>query len=187
MPLKWRKTWISDETFEAAGVFDVDGDGVRTLSPAFYKSGFQGFICRCAPGNHDDFSVIPMDVAGKGRLDFITGGWWGNTLRWRENPGDPAAQWPEHVIATTGNIETTRAWDVDGDGRMEIIPNTPGRREVTVFKLRVDSAGKGTGKFDEHVVFTFPEGEKQGHGLGCGDIGQWPDGYCLHGGNRGAC
>ena len=28
MPLKWKKVWISDETYESAGVFDVDGDGI---------------------------------------------------------------------------------------------------------------------------------------------------------------
>ena len=26
MPLKFRKVWISDETFESAGVFDVNND-----------------------------------------------------------------------------------------------------------------------------------------------------------------
>ena len=41
--------------------------------------------------------------------------------------GDAAAkEWPEHVIAKVGNVETTRAWDVDGDGQLEIVPNTPG-------------------------------------------------------------
>ena len=31
MPLKWTKRQISSETFEAAGVFDVDGDGVPDI------------------------------------------------------------------------------------------------------------------------------------------------------------
>ncbi len=37
----------------------------------------------------DDFSTIPLDVNADGRLDFITGGWFGRQLQWRENPGDP--------------------------------------------------------------------------------------------------
>ena len=28
----------------------------------------------------DDFSTIPMDITGNGYLNYITGGWWGNTL-----------------------------------------------------------------------------------------------------------
>ena len=31
MPLKWKKVWVSDETFESAGVFDVNNDGVLDI------------------------------------------------------------------------------------------------------------------------------------------------------------
>jgi hypothetical protein len=72
----------------------------------------------------DDFSTIPLDVNGDNRTDFVTGGWWGNTIRWRENPGNEK-QWPEHVIAQTGSVECTRAWDVDGDGFVEMFPIRP--------------------------------------------------------------
>jgi hypothetical protein len=106
-----------------------------------------------------------MDVNGDGHTDFITGGWWGNTLRWRENPGDPAKEWPEHIIAETGNVESTRAWDVDGDGQLELVPNTPGG-PLVVYKLITDARGKGTGKFEAHKIYDGP----QGHGLGAGDI-----------------
>jgi hypothetical protein len=114
---------------------------------------------------YDDFSTIPMDVNGDGRIDFITGGWWGNTMRWRENPGDPNQEWPEHLIAETGSIESTRAWDVDGDGRLEIVPNTPGG-PLVVYKLVTDAQGLGIGKFSAHKIYENP----QGHGLGFGDL-----------------
>ena len=31
MPLKWKRVWVSDESFESAGVFDVNGDGVPDI------------------------------------------------------------------------------------------------------------------------------------------------------------
>lgn len=172
MPLKFRKVFIADERYESAGVFDVNNDGILDIvsgaywyeGPDFKKQHPVGPV-RAEGEYFDDFSTIPMDVNGNGRLDFITGGWWGETLRWRENPGDPAAKWPEHVIAECGNVETTRAWDVDGDGHKEIVPNCP-NAPLTMYKLDVDENGRGLGTFTSRVLY----GQPQGHGLGFGKI-----------------
>ena len=177
MPVRWRKAWVSDECYESVGVFDVNNDGVLDIvsgawwyeGPDFRKKHFNGPV-KAYGEYYDDFSTIPMDVNGDGYLDFITGGWWGNTVRWRENPGAKGGEWPEHVMGECGNVETTRPWDVDGDGELEIVPNTPPSREVRVFKLLRDAKGKGTGRFSTHVIHQFPEGQGQGHGMGCGDI-----------------
>ena len=172
MPLKFKKTLISGEAFESASVFDVDNDGTLDIvSGGFWYKG-PDFFFRYRIGDvertgeyYDDFSTIPMDINGDGRIDFITGGWFGETLRWVENPGNPNTDWPVHQIAVTGNIETTRAWDVDGDGELEIVPNTPGQ-PLYAFKLVRDHDGKGTGEFTKHLIFD----RAQGHGLGFGDI-----------------
>ena len=176
MPLKWRKAWISDETFESAEVIDVNNDGVPDIvsgaywyqGPDFRRKHSVGEVKRYGE-YFDDFSTIPLDINGDGFTDFVTGGWWGNTLRWRENPsGDPSKQWTEHVIAEVGNVETTRAWDIDGE--IEILPNTPNNPEVAYYKLITDQSGNGTGEFRKVSVYNFPEGKGQGHGLGCGDV-----------------
>ncbi len=172
-PLRFEKVFISDERYESAGVFDVDNDGVLDIVSGAYWYPGPKFDKKCKIGDvpvigeyYDDFSTIPMDVNGNGYTDFITGGFWGNNVRWRENPkGDRGKPWDEHVIGECGNVETTRAWDVDGDGMLEIVPNTPGHPQK-VFKLITDGEGRGTGKFSEHVV---SEGGL-GHGLGFGDI-----------------
>jgi len=172
MPLKFRRVLIADERYESAGVFDVNNDGVLDIvsgaywyqGPDFRKRHFIGEV-KPAGEYFDDFSTIALDINGDGYLDFVTGGWWGNTLRWRENPRGKDAEWPEHIIAETGNVETTRAWDVDGDGKIEIVPNTPGA-PLVVYKLVLDAAGKGTGKFEAHKIYDKP----QGHGLGFGDL-----------------
>ncbi len=185
MPLSFRKVLIADERYESAGVFDVNNDGALDIvsgawwyeGPDFRRAHHIGEV-RAEGEYFDDFSTIPLDVNGDGYLDFITGGWWGNTLRWRENPRDPEKQWPEHVIAETGSMETTRAWDVDGDGQLEIVPNTPGG-PLVVYKLLTDAAGRGTGEFARYQVHPGP----QGHGLGFGDLtGNGRGDFILHNG-----
>ena len=172
MPVRFRKHLIANERFESAGVFDVNGDGQPNIVSGAYWYDEPDIRTRHPVGEvmaigeyYDDFSTIPLDINGNGRLDFVTGGWWGNTIRWRENPGDAGADWPEHAIAECGSVETTRAWDVDGDGCVEIVPNTPGG-PLIAYKLVRDACGRGTAEFSSHVLFDEP----QGHGLGFGDI-----------------
>ncbi|RYF91414.1 MAG: VCBS repeat-containing protein, partial [Chitinophagaceae bacterium] len=163
--LKFKKRVISDEAYETVAVFDVDHDGTPDLvsgawwyeGPAFTAKHKIGTI-RQEGEFYDDFSTIPMDVNGDGYLDFITGGWFGNSIRWRENPKGKTTEWPEHMIAETGNVEGTRAWDVDGDGIPEIVPNTPGR-PLACYRLNRN------GSFNRIELY-----EKQGHGIGFGDI-----------------
>jgi len=183
MPLKWERIWVSDECFESCGVFDVDNDGqLDIVSGGFWYKGpdFREKREVGPMGKYgeylDAFSEIPLDIDGDGYLDFVGGGWWGCATRWWKNPNGAAKpedrnkQWVETKIADIGCVETTRAWDFDGDGVIEIFPNTPGERKVRLFKLIRDAKGKGTGKFSEHVVYEFPEGQSQGHGHGAGDI-----------------
>ena len=169
-PLIFTKQQIASESYETVGVFDVDNDNtVDLVSGAYWYQG-PDFQIRYYIGSakrygeyYDDFSTIPLDVNGDGYLDFITGGWFGKQLVWKQNPGD-ASQWAEHLIAEAGNIESTRSWDLDGDGVLEIIPNTP-NDSLVIYRLERDASGKGTGKFSKHGIFG-----KHGHGLGFGDV-----------------
>ncbi|QNF34494.1 VCBS repeat-containing protein [Adhaeribacter swui] len=165
-PVKFLKKQIAAESFETVAVFDVNQDKIPDLvsgaywyeGPHFFKRHTIGTVTRINE-YWDDFSTVALDVNKDGRLDFVTGGWFGKTLIWRENPGNDK-EWPEHVIAKPGNIETTRSWDIDGDGTPDIIPNTP-NDSLIIYRLSANTPGK----FTKHRITG-----KHGHGLGFGDI-----------------
>ncbi|AQG78647.1 FG-GAP repeat domain-containing protein [Spirosoma montaniterrae] len=162
---RFQRYFVAAESYESVGVFDVDNnDTLDLVSGDFWYEG-PAFRRRHLIGNlprqneyYDDFSTIPMDVNADGRMDFVTGGWFDGTLRWLENPGKKNSRWPTHPIAKVGNIETTRAWDVDGDGTPEIVPNNPGH-PLKYLKM--------TGPAQFTIVQIAPT---QGHGLGFGDV-----------------
>jgi len=171
MAIKFKKKLIDKVSYEAASVFDVNNNGKLDIISGEYWYEAPDWrkhkICDVQREGeyYDDFSDIPMDVNGNGYMDIITGGWWGKTLRWRENPLGKPKEWKVHNIDQCGSIETTRAFDIDGDGISEIIPNTPGEPQ-TFYKLVVDKRGKGRGTFKKFVLMDKPSG----HGLGFGDI-----------------
>src|SRR5699024_5264812 len=111
----------------------------------------------------DDFATIPVDVNNDGKIDYVTGGWFGKNIRWHENPGGDT-EWQEHIIDHTGNVETIRSWDIDGDGYEEIVPNNP-NNPLKFYKLARNEKGESQGTFTKVDV-----AEEQGHGLGFGDI-----------------
>lgn len=170
-PIVFRKQMIASESFESVGVFDVNNDTqVDIVSGSYWYQG-PGFIQRhyIGPVNrygeyYDDFSNVPMDVNGDGWTDFVTGGWGDSVIYWRKNPGNTKEEWKNIAIGKTGNVETTRAWDVDGDGVPEIVPNNPSK-PVKFFRLVTDKYGKGTGQFKEYQIHN-----RQGHGMGFGDV-----------------
>jgi len=170
-PLYFKKQVVAHESFESVGVFDVNNDRQPDIvsgafwyeAPEFVRRHYIGEPSRFGE-YYNDFSTIPMDVDGDGWMDFITGGWMDTAIYWRRNPGNKTDRWENIVIGRTGNVETTRAWDIDGDGVSEIVSNNPGK-PLKIFKLSVNAQGKGTGRFDTYEVWN-----KQGHGLGFGDI-----------------
>lgn len=171
-PIQFSKKMIASESYESAGVFDVDGDDTLDIvsgafwyeGPDFIRRHYIKEVERFAGGEYyDDFSNIPMDINADGRLDYVTGGWDSSNIRWLENPGNNE-EWKEYVIDTTGPVECARGWDVDGDGHIEIVPNNPGNA-LKFYKLQRDAQGKSSGKFTRINV-----ADKQDHGLGFGDI-----------------
>jgi hypothetical protein len=159
-------------TYEAGAICDINNDGVMDIvsgeywhpGPDFSKSHKIATIMEKST-YYDDFSNYPLDVNGDGYLDIVSGGWFGETMVWRENPKGQPVEWTTHDIAKVGNVERGCFWDIDGDGHVEAVPNLP-NNGVVIFILERDAAGKGTGNFRRVDVYS----EKQGHGLGFGDV-----------------
>ena len=169
-PLRFEKKMIAAESYESVGVFDVNNDKILDIvSGEFWYEGPEYLKKHNIGGPkrfgeyYDYFSTIPLDVNGDGLMDVVTGGWFGKQLVWKENTGTDDV-WPEHLIAETGGIETSRAWDIDGDGILEIVPNTL-LDPLFIFRLETDADGKGIGRFEAIKVWEAPS-----HGLGFGDI-----------------
>ena len=171
-PVQFRQQAVAMESYESVGVFDVDGnDTLDLVSGAFWYEGpdFEArhFIInveRWGDGQYyNDFANIPFDVNGDGRTDYVTGSWGDADVRWRENPGNDEP-WAEHVVDTTGPVECLRAWDIDGDGHREIVPNNPGGT-LKFYRLDRDDQGNSLGTFTRTQV-----ADQQGHGVGFGDI-----------------
>ncbi len=172
-PARFRKTKIADTAFEAASVADVNKDGHPDIvSGGFWYEGptfktSHKYADVAFDGSyHDDFADIPLDCNGDGYVDIVSGGWTGATQRWLENPKGKASDelWAVHEIDKPGPIETTRIWDVDGDGIGEICPNAG--PDIAFYRLDLDDSGKGKGTFTRHVVAK----DKGAHGLGFGDL-----------------
>ncbi len=168
--IKFSRQNISKARYESVGVFDVNNDGKPDIvsgadwyeGPAFTT---KHFIYQPKPeGDYfDDFSTLPLDVNGDGYIDIVTGGWFGQSIFWLQNPGKKG-DWTSHEIAHCGNVETTRLWDVDGDGFPDVVPNTP-NFPLAFYRLKRNRSGKGESTFTRVEI-----AKTQGHGLGFGDI-----------------
>ncbi|MEK7795005.1 MAG: VCBS repeat-containing protein [Candidatus Hydrogenedentota bacterium] len=164
--LQFEKRRIADTPYEACSVFDVDKDGALDIVSGEYWFSGPTFaerhkICDVMPSGDyfDDFADYPMDVNRDGYLDIVTGAWFGMKISWRENPGAKGGEWKVFDVAQVGNVERPCFWDVDGDGAIDVVPNTPNDPQ-SVLRLKSD------GSFVSSIVGR----EKSGHGLGFGDI-----------------
>ncbi len=166
----WRKHVINAEApFEGAGVADFDRDGRLDIfsgdswyqGPHWARHKVREVPASPNPHYHQDFGDLPLDVNGDGRMDIVTCTFFGKRLGWVENPPDPRAPWIEHEIDAPGSSETCRLVDIDGDGRLDLLPAMNDR--VWWYDL---AAQKPTVTWRKHEVAR----QGAGHGIGIGDI-----------------
>jgi hypothetical protein len=152
--------------FEAAGVADVDGDGVLDIlcgdswfrGPRYEKRRIGEIATE--GGYRIDFANSPFDIDRDGDPDVVSCNWHRRSVLWRENPrGAETADgaWSEHAVDEPGNMETAIEVDIDGDGREDFLPDVA---QCVVWYSIED------GKLVRHDV----SASIGGHGIGCGDV-----------------
>jgi len=167
---KWKQHTINGKSeFEAAGAFDVDGDGKLDIVSG--DTWYQAPDWKPHPvrevsrqGTYlNDFAVLPYDVNGDGRLDFVTVSYFGRNVGWVENPGKAGEKWTYHEIDLPGTSEAAVAVDLTGDGVPDVLPNPT--NVVTWYEAAPKADGKGV-EFKKRDFGT----QAAGHGVGSGDV-----------------
>src|SRR5262245_10152880 len=168
----------ADSAFPSCAVFDVNHDGkFDVVSGGFWYEAptWQKRFVRDVEmigGRYDDYSNLPLDVNGDGWVDLVSANYRSRKLYWIEHPGRGLGAWTPHVVDAPGPMETARLFDIDGDGRLDILPNdvqSPAWWEIVLDKSaakKADASGKPSPRWIKHEL---PK-EIAGHGIGFGDI-----------------
>ncbi len=171
----------SDSAFPSCAVFDVNRDGKADIvcGGFWYEApGWRRHFLRDVEiirGRYDDYSNLPLDVSGDGFLDLVSANWRSQKLYWIEHPGKRLGAWTPHVVDTPGPMETARLVDIDGDGRLDVLPN--GGDFAAWWEVVAGKPGDKKPGFSEKPGFLGPRWlrhdlpkELAGHGVGFGDI-----------------
>ena len=158
-----------DSTYSACAVIDVDHDkdldivcGGFWYEAPDWKRHFVRNV-EFIRGRYDGYAHLPMDVNRDGWLDLIHVNYRTASIYWLEHPGASLGVWKKRMIAEPGPMETGRLADVDGDGRLDVLPN--GVQFAAWWELAEDSDDSQP-KWIRHDLPI----EVGGHGVGFGDV-----------------
>ena len=162
----------ADSRFEAAGILDVNRDGKLDI----FCGGFwyeapnwkKHFVREVKEqGNYYyDFANLPMDVDGDGWVDIANAAWHNKKVFWARNPGKAGGAWEVFDVDTPGNMETALAYDINGDGQLDVLPNI--MSQAAWYEFHRDASAPQGVRWEKHPL---PQ-EAAGHGLGAGDVNQ---------------
>jgi HEAT repeat protein len=160
----------AESKFEAAGICDVNKDGKLDIvsGGSWYEAPQwkQHFIreVQYEGGYYYDFASLPMDIDGDGWTDIAGAAWHNKKVFWVRNPGDSGKAWEVIDVDEPGNMETALAFDINGDGQMDILPNI--MSQAAWYEFGRDASAPHGVRWTKHPL---PQ-EAAGHGNGAGDV-----------------
>jgi len=175
-PLRFEKVVLDAEhDFEAAGVADVDRDGhldVISGSHWYRAPDWTPIPIREIPamgGYRLDFANVMLDVDGDRFPDVVSCNWHHRSVVWRRNPGRAGGEWSEFLVDAPGNMETALRVDVDGDGRLDFLPDVS--KCVVWYRVHEPTTTPHTPPTPSLMLVRHEISTSVGgHGLGFGDV-----------------
>ena len=120
-------------------------------------------------GYSNAFISQGMDVNLDGWTDFVRIGFPGKEALWFENPKNQAGHWPVHTIHGAVGNESAGFYDVDGDGKLDLLGGNSTNRQMNWFRAPVSKNDTAWQQFAISKEKS-PGAEPFSHGLGLSDI-----------------
>jgi hypothetical protein len=174
------KKHVLTEDFVAEGVAvgDVNNDGkIDVLAGAFWFEAphwekheltepTKFFYDK---GYSNAFISQGMDVNLDGWVDFVRVGFPGKEALWFENPKNEEGHWKAHTIHPTVGNESAGFFDVDGDGKLDLLGGNSALGQMNWFKAPVS---KNDTEWKQYAISAekSPGAAPFAHGLGLGDL-----------------
>lgn len=177
--ISFKKYTLTDEFIaEGVAVGDVNKDGkTDVLAGAFWFEApgwkkhelAQPEKFYYDKGYSNAFISQTMDVNMDGWMDFVRIGFPGREVQWFENPQNKTGHWKVHVIDTALGNESAGFYDIDRDGKLDILGGNSVLGQMTWFKPPVS---KKNGQWQKFPISAekSPGSEPFSHGIGFGDI-----------------